>query len=324
VPVELSAAISIEQAMPTPGEWHELWRRCPAATPFQSTDWLLPWWQHFGNRQPWVLAARCEDRLVGLLPLFIYDRVLALIGSGITDHLDALVLPGFEGLVASAWGAYLEQHTDEWDECDWQELGANSPLLALPVPPRWHDETTRMEACPVLATADCSRQSKVQQYWRRAERVWGARWEPATLATLDGMLEGLCRLHGARWETQQLPGVLREGTVQAFHRDATHALFASGTLRMFAVRAGTGAIVGVTYGMQRDNWACLYLTGFDPAYAKFSVGTMLLGAAIQEAAREGATVVDFLRGREPYKYTWGVTDRWNYRRVLRHGKGKHD
>ena len=25
-------------------EWWELWRRCPAATPFQSRAWLLPWW----------------------------------------------------------------------------------------------------------------------------------------------------------------------------------------------------------------------------------------------------------------------------------------
>ena len=27
----------------------ELWRRAPAATPFQSPAWLIPWWRHFGS-----------------------------------------------------------------------------------------------------------------------------------------------------------------------------------------------------------------------------------------------------------------------------------
>ena len=29
-------------------QWLELWRRCPHATPFQSPDWLLPWWRNLG------------------------------------------------------------------------------------------------------------------------------------------------------------------------------------------------------------------------------------------------------------------------------------
>ena len=29
-------------------DWLALWRSLPAATPFQSPDWLIPWWKHFG------------------------------------------------------------------------------------------------------------------------------------------------------------------------------------------------------------------------------------------------------------------------------------
>ncbi|WP_438035696.1 GNAT family N-acetyltransferase [Sorangium sp. So ce204] len=46
-------------------------------------------------------------------------------------------------------------------------------------------------------------------------------------------------------------------------------------------------------------------------------GVVMLASAIEHAAREGARTVDFLRGREPYKYDWGAVDRWTFRRRLR-------
>jgi CelD/BcsL family acetyltransferase involved in cellulose biosynthesis len=45
---------------------------------------------------------------------------------------------------------------------------------------------------------------------------------------------------------------------------------------------------------------------------------ILIGHAIEEAAREGARDFDFLRGQEAYKYEWGAQDRWNCRRSIRH------
>lgn len=39
--------------------------------------------------------------------------------------------------------------------------------------------------------------------------------------------------------------------------------------------------------------------------------------AIEEAMREAARRFDLLRGREPYKYLWGATDRPTVRRELR-------
>ncbi len=30
-------------------EWRLLWQRCPTATPFQSPDWLIPWWRRYGD-----------------------------------------------------------------------------------------------------------------------------------------------------------------------------------------------------------------------------------------------------------------------------------
>ena len=45
-------------------------------------------------------------------------------------------------------------------------------------------------------------------------------------------------------------------------------------------------------------------------------GTLLLGAVIEQAMREGRREIDFLRGAERYKYAWGAVDRMNAERIL--------
>ena len=55
-----------------------------------------------------------------------------------------------------------------------------------------------------------------------------------------------------------------------------------------------------------------YLSGFDPAFARYRLGFVLLSRAIRAAIDEDATEFDFLRGREDYKYRLGATDRAYY------------
>jgi hypothetical protein len=52
----------------------------------------------------------------------------------------------------------------------------------------------------------------------------------------------------------------------------------------------------------------VYNSGYDPGYAHVSAGMVLVGMMIEDAARLGLTVFDFLRGNEAYKYRFGATD----------------
>jgi CelD/BcsL family acetyltransferase involved in cellulose biosynthesis len=107
--------------------------------------------------------------------------------------------------------------------------------------------------------------------------------------------------------------------VRRFHRDVAHGLVAAGLLRLSALRLD-GRIAAVFYGFTAHGRAYYYLGGFDPDFERFSPGTMIVGRAIEDAVREGASELDFLRGREPYKYAWGAQDRpsWSLRaRALR-------
>jgi CelD/BcsL family acetyltransferase involved in cellulose biosynthesis len=75
-------------------EWLALWQRSSSATPFQSPDWLIPWWQFFGTGQLCVVVMRDGANVIAIAPFFSRDespRTLRFLGTGNTDYLDVLV-----------------------------------------------------------------------------------------------------------------------------------------------------------------------------------------------------------------------------------------
>jgi CelD/BcsL family acetyltransferase involved in cellulose biosynthesis len=114
--------------------------------------------------------------------------------------------------------------------------------------------------------------------------------------------------------------------VLALHREAAPALLARGLLRLHVLWVGERA-AGALLGFADRAWAAAYLSGFDPAFRLGSPGAVLFLRAIEEAIAGGARTFDFLRGREPYKYDWGATDRPARRRmfgVAADGRSHHD
>ena len=112
--------------------------------------------------------------------------------------------------------------------------------------------------------------------------------------------------------------MLSDETDRRFHRQAAHAMFDAGALRMHATRVGE-RIVAVFYGFASSQTVYYYLSGFDPELEKLSIGTIIVAQAIEQAVRDGAKWFDFLRGAEEYKYAWGAKDRVNTHRQLIRG-----
>jgi CelD/BcsL family acetyltransferase involved in cellulose biosynthesis len=329
--------IEVVAVSDTPGlvalqpEWLALWERAAGATPFQSPDWQVPWWACFGTGQLLVLSLRHSGRLVGVAPFYIVRdresgrRHLLLVGTASSDYLDVLLERESARDGAAAILDALAERADRWDVAELQQLRTGSALLAAPVP---HDLTDVREAhdpCPVLALPRSPHElarvvprrtlENLRYGRRRLERHGHAVVETATRDTLDHLLDALFALHGARWVTRGLPGVLSEDAVQDFHRRAARGLLERGVLRLYALRLNERPIA-LLYGFLHGGRAYYYIGGFDPAYARLSPGTLLIGHAIEEAIHAGAEEFDFLRGREPYKYRWGAADRPTWRRRL--------
>lgn len=157
-----------------------------------------------------------------------------------------------------------------------------------------------------------------RRQWRRARGFADARGTARIEAATDpdAFMDALARLHGARWTSRGEDGLLVQDSVEPFQRRALRGLMAAGVARCHLLTID-GRPVGAYYGFLARERAYAYLGGFDPDYAEASPGAILLGHAIVEAMRSGATEFHFLRGQEDYKYTWGAQDRWNQRRTWR-------
>lgn len=306
-------------------EWWKLWRRIPAATPFQSPAWLIAWYACFRPGPLRCVAVHFQGKLVGLAPFYAEDspgcsRLLPL-GLSVSDHHDVLVDPAHESTTGALLLRHLLQPPYGGTLCC-EELRQDSAALRIWGLSEWLRARYPQSACPVLplgpsfeAQIPRHKLRKLRMARHRVERHDGVIITP-TRDTACGFLGELFRLHAARWTNRGETGVLADEKVQHFHETALPAMLDADLLRLYGLYIG-GKLAGAYYGFYWRERAYAYLGGFDPAFAYHSPGTVLIGHAIEEAFHEGASEFHFLRGREAYKYEWGASDRWNARLELR-------
>jgi len=303
-------------------EWRTLFERCPDATPFQSPDWLCAWWRRLARGEPRLATVRAGTELVGLASLCITRSAdgccLRFGGDSIGDYVDVLADPRWRMAVGRAVLREALRRDAGWDRVQLGNLPPNSPLLAAArALPRGAIATGDGIPCPAiqlaptfeayLGTLSQGRRRKIRRAARLFAAAPGARIEPAGADTLEGLLDALFALHGARWRARGERGVLADPGIQAFHRDVAARFLSAGLLRLWVARTADG-IAGVYYGFVRGDRAYAYLGGFDPQYAALSPGSLLIAHAIDDACAHGCLTFDFLRGTESYKYAWGASD----------------
>jgi CelD/BcsL family acetyltransferase involved in cellulose biosynthesis len=317
----LGSLLSIE---PILREWDELWTRCPQATPFQRPEWIFSWMQVFQPCEPLLFEFRRDGNLVGLAPLLIYEagsqRILAFMGGGVSDYLDVLFDPAIAAeAVQFFWELVLQLGEGEhvWNTLDLTDLPSASCLLADSAGwPKRVDGVCPILSLPAGKNAKPAIPFKQLRNLRNARnrlgRAGGGEIELAGPETLDIFLDCVFCLHGRRWQGVGQCGVVSDDTIQTFHRKVTPELLEKGLLRIYALRLKQHYIASL-YALFGPDTAYCYLQGFDPEFAWFSPGTQILGAAIEDAINHGKHKVDFLRGREPYKYHWGTHDEPTFR-----------
>ena len=300
-------------------EWQRLWAGCPRATTFQRPEWLLSWMEAFQPSHPRMIECRLQDHLLGLIPFLIYSRgaqrVLGLMGGGVSDYLDVLIAPEYENKILLLLPTILRQQISDWDTLHLTDLPSSSALLqshitdAMNVLP--HD------VCPALNLPSRVEELKTVIPFRKLANLRNARnrmahagniqLEVASRDNVLPMLDRLFQTHTSRWQNAGEPGVLADEKVREFHRRLAPALVDQDVLRLYSLSVG-GQTVAMLYTLFEKESVLLYLHAFDPTHAYFSPGTCIFGAVIEDATRAGKRQVNFLRGREPYKYLWGARD----------------
>ena len=307
--------------------WWALWARQSRPTPFTSPAWLIPWWLAFSPGLLMCVAVWHDGRLAALAPLYLEHgeagRRLLPLGISLSDYSDILIDPDEARGAAQELIAALDAVGETWDLWSAEEASSGAAVLELDLPAAWTEAREPQSVCPVLALDSGSPETTVRPAMLRKWRMAGHRVrrrahdvETAEIHSVEPMLQSLFSLHEARWRSRGQGGVLLDPRVRQFHLSAAPRLLDAGLLRLRTLLI-EGRVAGVYYGLQDKRSAYAYLGGFDPDFGFESPGTVLIGAALEDAAAAGCSEFDFLRGQEPYKFGWGAIARSNTRRTFR-------
>jgi hypothetical protein len=300
--------------------WRELAAVSEGVSYFGTPDWVIGWWETLGREVDgeialWEDASGTLDAVaaLGRIPERIHPRlpfrptVWRNLGSGTgaADHC--------------GWPVRGHRLTDVRDWVMRKSSGEPVLLANLDpvtgvrfVPPG--AQRVEVEACPRLDIGphegmghSTSFRKKIRAYRRRLTREGVTfRWI-APEAMTDSLLEVVFDLHERRQS-------LKEGrtTFDRSRRSLHQRLVArSGPGRgpALVLAEANGEPVGVLYGFLWRREFAYYQSGWHPDWGPASLGTVLVAEAIQLAGKAGASVFDFLRGAEGYKYRFGAADR---------------
>jgi CelD/BcsL family acetyltransferase involved in cellulose biosynthesis len=294
------------------GEWDDLVRAMPRPSPFLLHGWLAEWWRHYGDGAEFaVQVARRDGRLAGALPIVVRRRagvrVASFMGGRTSVLPDVLLAPDADPALAEQLLARLT--SGGCDVADFHGLPAGSrtagalgsrlgviqrieaPVLDLK--PGWdavyHDKTT----------------SKKRNLHRRRRRQLGELGELTVsvareLPKLQRDLEEAFRLHAMRWEGRPDGSGFATPVGMRFQRAALQRLAALDVPRITTLWLD-GRAIAFHYWFALEGCMYVHRLAFDPDLSRRSPGLVNTLDAIESAAGEGMTRVEFLGGGERYK-----------------------
>jgi CelD/BcsL family acetyltransferase involved in cellulose biosynthesis len=322
-------------------EWQRLFA-ASGCSPFLDWEWMFAWYNSFaGNKSPYVLKAFREDKLIGILPMIIEEKKLlgmrfkqlSLMGEGPggADHLGVISRPEDRSDSLSAIFDYLrdERH---FDLIRLENLAEDSDTVVLlkslgrtKKGPGLRFSESVTDVCPQIDLTGgweailhrSKRAANFKRRLRKIEKMNG--FEYRSLTSPDetaAAFERFIRLHDKRRAGiggSELSGHPR---LISFQRSLIPGMARAGLIRFDELWV-EGECRSSVYGLDDGQTFYYYNSGFDPDYAHQSVGLVLLGLSVKNAAARGCSVYDFLRGGEAYKFDWAtrstnfITVSWN-------------
>src|SRR5215470_903399 len=314
-------------------EWQAMF--CASgAPPFLSWEWLSTWHKWFGQeRHPFLLCARESGNLIALLPLCAEKRQssrfsprlnrMSFMGEsyGASDYLDILALPEFKQKSADIFIDYLalprsfdllELEGMAADSCTLQSLTrrfANDGRFRYGIVPQY--------ICPRMSLdarwEDLLERSRRSDYFKRCMRRLNkiASFEFRVISDANEIPAAygrLLELHIGRWINRGGSSAVKTAEQKGFTFDVAAELARAGMTRFEEIWL-EGECRASLFGFESGDCHYFFLSGFDQAWSKYSLGFTILWLSIREASRRGLKMYDFLRGDENYKFDWSDNPR---------------
>jgi CelD/BcsL family acetyltransferase involved in cellulose biosynthesis len=304
-------------------EWKDLLPRTAADNIFLTWEWVSTWWEVFGeSKQPHILTFRDNNKLVGILPCYMWSRPLLrlgkirelrFIGTGETvrsEYLDLICLPDRRKECLEKLAELILRDRD-WDIAVFRDLLENS-VLGKFFPGRFKDcETINREPCyfveippdfeTYLKGIDSRTRRNIRNRRRNLERDF--RLEYHRLRPDESLEEWMAefkRLHAARLEQRGLPSKFSDPRYSRFHEKIARAFQSSGQLFAADLQLD-GQMVAGRYNFLYNGTVYDYQTGYNPEFGRQGVMQALISYMIEDCSADQIGKFDFLAGDEDYK-----------------------
>ncbi len=305
-------------------DWQRLFAVSDCA-PFLSFEWLSVWWANFGEgRKLSVLRALRGDQTVGILPLYFEKRkvvglnlhAVGLIGEaqGGADYLDLIARRQDKNEILTAMFEYLKSEKG-FDLIQLEGLSKDSPtveFLQNSGEKHLRAATKTAAICPQINLAggwekvlkESRRADNFKRRLKKLEKHDGFEFRTITAAAeISAAFERFFDLHEKRWAADGGSELSGHPRLAAFQREAVVKTAHAGLVRFDEIWA-EGACRASVYGFDNGTTFYYYNAGYDLDWANRSVGLVLIGLSVKNAAARGIKIYDFLRGEETYKFDW--------------------
>jgi CelD/BcsL family acetyltransferase involved in cellulose biosynthesis len=289
------------------GQWDALADRC-GGDPFVRPGWIEAWCAAFGGGAPEILTARGNGRLTGVLPLL---RGMGIWRSPTNEHTPAFAplaedraalgalaetLLAREPAVVSI--AFLDRAGPALAVLQGAMRSAGYAVNLRPIhasPVVTVDDVDTWEAArPRRALADLRRRRR-----RLADLGRVTVTDSRDAAALDDVFE----LERRGWKAAHGTAILQTAALPGFYRQVASWAEARAELRVAALRLDDRPIAAL---LALEDAGVLHLlkAGYDPGFARYSPGQLLLEDILRTAFATGVRVVEFHGADEPYKRVW--------------------
>ncbi len=319
-PLRVEVIESLEQSL-------ELlpWWTARAATPLQSPEWLLSWWEAYQapGSSLYILTVLNGSDILGIMPLWrsrsvSVVRTLQWLGSGraCTDFQSVIAKPEHHADACRGLADWLLKGDggSTWDLIELDGLANPEALEPMLQPMRdagaameqvTHEHTWRLNLADGFAgfMAGLSRTQRAQarNLLNRFDKHKGLTFRVVEGELATQALGNLIDLHQRRWAASGGEGCFADPRFENFLRNAVERMALRNRIEL-AVLEDSGRTIGTLLSL-RDAHGNLYAyqTGRDPAYEHARVGQMLTFLVVRDACERSVGFIDYLRGDETYK-----------------------
>ncbi len=306
--------------------WVALLQSCSHHTIFQTWEWQFTWLTSF-DTSPHVLLIFAEDELIAILPFFKIKKLrfylLRLIGSPDSDYLDFIIKQGFEREVITFFfmNILYDDHSIGIVELDSVSELSPSYSLIPDIELKSFYVVDSQKTCPYillprswdeyLQSLSPSTRYFIRRKTRKLHRDFCVTMGlTRTERDMDSRMENFIVQHQKRWESLDKPGAFAVDGFAAFHRQVARKLFQQDWLRLYFLELN-GQPAASYYLFYHQNSLYFYLSGFDPAYSRYSPSAVLMAQVIKDAITGSCEEFDMMRGVGAYKYKWSSHVRRN-------------